>query len=483
MSRSGEATSVRRGLASGGPASQHIRLALVLAVLVACGSSQPPPTPMQADLVVTHADCTKPPARMISHRDAAADLDVVERVLRRGYAGFEPLARRGVDWTAAFAKLRDDLAALPEPIDVEQLRDWLATELAFTNDNHLGVYTVASDGSHASRSAGSHLDAFAAPSIAVERVDGAWHAAANLPQLGGEPVTHCEPEVEMRPVVNGGRRIWVPIALAHHQPDAIRCELASGTMSSLALPITGSYRNGPAFERREAGAPILRLRSFDPTKRTELDAFVATAVELRNAKAIVLDVRGNQGGSDDFVRAWFRDLTSDTLHGPTIDMLISDVNAQGTSNLATCHGGISQLRPSDYRVWKTFALDDKGRAPAPYRGTIVVVTDRDCASSCESLVHYARQLPNTIVVGENTAGTGVFGEVVPYRLPRSGIWLQAGTKWFHDRVRNQTAIEGTGYLPDLWLDKPDDTTVDNLARCVADPACAAEIASWTHAPT
>lgn len=110
--------------------------------------------------------------------------------------------------------------------------------------------------------------------------------------------------------------------------------------------------------------------------------------------------------------------------------------------------------------------------------TLVVLVDGECASACESLVSYARQVPGTLVVGENTAGVGVFGEVRPYRLPRSGIWMQAGRKWFHDADPARAIVEGVGHQPDIWLDGGDlRLRAETIARCAQRQECAAALRS------
>jgi hypothetical protein len=78
-----------------------------------------------------------------------------------------------------------------------------------------------------------------------------------------------------------------------------------------------------------------------------------------------------------------------------------------------------------------------------------------------------------VIVGQNTSGTGVFGEVRAYRLPRSGLGLQAGTKWFHSEDPRLELVEGRGYLPDYWIDSDQAPQIaESIATCLADPECA-----------
>ena len=131
---------------------------------------------------------------------------------------------------------------------------------------------------------------------------------------------------------------------------------------------------------------------------------------------------------------------------------------------------------ADAKSWRLYKPKHTGKAPRPYAGNLIVLVDRRCGSACESFVMYARQLPTSLVVGENTAGVGVFGETRRYRLPRSGIWLQAGRKWFHDPDPTRVAKEGFGYQPDIWLNGADPRAAAlQVARCVKQKTCSAKL--------
>ena len=98
--------------------------------------------------------------------------------------------------------------------------------------------------------------------------------------------------------------------------------------------------------------------------------------------------------------------------------------------------------------------------------------DNDCASACESYVSHARQLERSVVVGENSGGLGVFGEVLVYRLPQSGLGIAEGMKHFHDLDPRRAVPGGRGHRPDYWLDGDDSLRVaECLAELLAGPAC------------
>ena len=115
---------------------------------------------------------------------------------------------------------------------------------------------------------------------------------------------------------------------------------------------------------------------------------------------------------------------------------------------------------------------EPGLAPAPFRGRLLLLVDRACGSACETAVMLARQLPGTLVVGENTEGTMKVGELRQYRLPETGVWTTVGRRAHMDRALGRTFPEGRGYQPDLWLDGDSvEADVAAIAACLADDAC------------
>jgi len=252
------------------------------------------------------------------------------------------------------------------------------------------------------------------------------------------------------------------------------------------------------FEQHPGRVSRLRLRTLSPAHTGSLDAFAASSVDLRNAPAIILDLRGNSGGDDTWVMRWFVGLTNGELRYTTIDELASEVTRQGDVNSAVCDlargdndqegkataekrlktaratlANAARTPGRPYRDWHTRTPVTNGRAPTAFSGRLVFLADSRCASSCETFFQYARQVPGSVIIGENTAGVGAFGDVRTYRLPHSGLGFSAGKKWFHDKDPRVLAPENRGYLPDLWLDSDQSPALaELLAECLTDPSCA-----------
>ena len=68
--------------------------------------------------------------------------------------------------------------------------------------------------------------------------------------------------------------------------------------------------------------------------------------------------------------------------------------------------------------------------------------------------------------------TGTYGEIRPFHLAASRIWMTAGRKWFHDSAGARVAPEGYGYVPDIWIDSEDASKeAEAIAVCLTREPC------------
>jgi hypothetical protein len=484
--------------------------------------SPEPSAPTSADayeaFLVTPEDCEQPSPAAVSRVAALDDVDALESILQSGYAGFEELARRGVDWERVMSELRRAVRNAPDPLEVATFQALVADHLRVTHDNHLSIARLEADGRH-QLTAGGHQDAYAASTTfelddsgrptagdaTLESCDGYALDTLLHPTLGTAP-----PEIR-----------WVPLVMAYEPPSALRCVFArtdgkgqrvmeTRVLELRRLAVTKDRPDGaPDFEELAGPTPRLRLRSLDGAHPAALQAFVESAARLRETPALILDVRDNGGGGDGPVVDWFTALTSGALSSTRIRRLESHVVLQGAVNGDLCFSRWSGLDPEGradaleglsrsrarladvrrengakpFREWTTHTRNTLGTAPAPYRGAVVVLANSGCASSCEAVIAYARQLEDTLVVGENTGGVGEFGELGEYRLSGSGLWLRAGSKHFSDSERASAATETVGYVPDVWLTSST-PAVDAaaLAGCMARADCRAALERNLLAP-
>ena len=459
-----------------------MRRALLAALLVACGGAEVRPTPAQQavvrELLVPEAECRAPGPSTVSRAEALADLERLEQLFARGYAGHGdvPAAR----WAQAAAEVRADLPAELSPL---ALRDRIVGAYRFLADNHVGLWVFA--GERDWESTGTHLRPFAGPPL--ERSAGGW-------LLDGEPYGGT---VDARPFWTPEGLAWRPVILASEAPDA---EVPFEPLAPQSLP------PGPAFER-EGGHLV--LRSLMTPDADALERFVAAATPLRDEPVVTMDMHGTGGGADRYLVRFFARFAGRRLSYWTTGTLTSEATLQGAANFWGCiraargDAGEAGRAWLDERIARAHRELDEAALRAPFRdlerqprhvprrvaepfgGRLIVATGPGCASACETTVLLARQLPGTWIVGHNTSGTMKVGELRWYRLERSRIWLALGRRAHESPIGGFE--EERGFLPDLWVDGPLGPALESLEACARDAECAARveaaIAATPGAPT
>jgi len=210
---------------------------------------------------------------------------------------------------------------------------------------------------------------------------------------------------------------------------------------------------------KEASIAYIRVQSFDDPKYED---FALNAVrQYRNAQTIVIDVRGNGGGSspERLLRA--------ILDRPYRDW--SQASALSIGLFRTYSSLRDHARPGELSERESGYLDafaefaapqilapgalippvgGAGRATLPndpvYRGNILVLTDLACASACEDFVMPLKYSGRATIVGERTFGSSGqpfiydFGNGMSFRISSRRMYFPDGSEF-----------EGVGIAPDV----------------------------------
>ncbi len=232
----------------------------------------------------------------------------------------------------------------------------------------------------------------------------------------------------------------------------LRLATHRGRMRSSSIP-AGAWR---LLWPPEMPLPTLEVRTMDSR---QLEQLPASADTLRGQPHLLLDLRGNGGGSDAPAIAWSR-----RLSGQPFDWI---------SSVQVRPGERDPLRRYATNVGSRLAADvifgpDDPVAGEPYGGRLAVLVDKNVASSGETFTQLAAQIRGAILVGENTAGCVDYGNVeVHPALPHSGILCAFGrTRFIEDWVRSSR--EGVGFFPEYWLD--DEDAAARVAEWILTPA-------------
>ena len=89
----------------------------------------------------------------------------------------------------------------------------------------------------------------------------------------------------------------------------------------------------------------------------------------------------------------------------------------------------------------------------PNDTTLIVLTDRNVASSGEAFIGFLRLVENVVIVGENSAGGCMFGYITLHQLPHSHLSIKLTTRLYYPL--DLQFIEGKGFSPHLWVPASD----------------------------
>lgn len=236
--------------------------------------------------------------------------------------------------------------------------------------------------------------------------------------------------------------------------------------------------------------PILGIAAFPLGEDPVWGNFTETIRAIEGAKALVIDLRGNTGGDDSrgyelaefllghraprarsetvvrqtpeaitlSLNRWLFQAREDRKRGTPVPKQLGDFIADDKKRLQQAlDGAIPEQQIIDLGPAQTFKLEE-----VSFRGPVLVLIDRACASSCESTLEALVALPNVRTLGQNTAGSVHFGEIGRIILPRTGLTVQLATK--ANVYRDPRFVEKTGFQPQEVLSSGQDALEEALKR-------------------
>jgi hypothetical protein len=441
-------------------------------------------------------------SRKVTGAKLLADLDFLELILANVYSYAD---RRGVDWRSALDAFRASIGD-GLPIDTFILR--LRRFLTLFGDPHTAVRTTyrgaipkgrapflpVPDGQRVlalkpDRSA--FLDAECHYLAAIDGVGIAeWLKAA------GYDVPKASPQFAWRATVNTLDQIdylRTELGLPLTNRAAFSLVSAEGSKTNLLiLAVTNAPnpRGEPGGESArktrelDGGIGYLRIATMAADSRSlaQLDDAMA---KFRNTRGLVIDVRGNGGGSQDTVKTILPYFL--TSGGP---MKIINVAAyrlpvklsqqctegylgmfgRGLYPVTSTNWTQAQRKqittfldgfvpgwklPADrFSAWHVMAIGPGTNPKAyPYTNAVVVLTDAGCFSATDNFLGALKGQPNVTLLGSTSGGGS--GRMTSYTLPNTSLGLTF-CQMASFRA-NGDIFDGRGVAPDVVLEpKPED---------------------------
>jgi hypothetical protein len=210
----------------------------------------------------------------------------------------------------------------------------------------------------------------------------------------------------------------------------------------------------------------LRIKSFNASENRHIDSVInANAKSIQSMPKLVIDLRGNGGGSDRSMSLLMPVLYTNPVKNIGVDLLSTpdnttawDLLIDGYRNklskdqLDNLSKRIHQ-QDGNERTTINFRSDYTGTLPAvwAYPAKVAIVIDSNCASATEEFLLFARQSQKTIMAGEHSMGVLDYSNVVPKGFSHPPFTLHYPTTRSR-RIDAGLGIDNIGIQPDLSLD-------------------------------
>ena len=206
--------------------------------------------------------------------------------------------------------------------------------------------------------------------------------------------------------------------------------------------------------------------------------FTRYAKQSRNKEFVIIDVRGNSGGTDEYIYKFFFSL----FYGHNVFNFIPPEYKQIYS---------PAILESVFTNWKEYSYQEKfpnkfrimrkkfQKKPMQiietcgtrksnnyskknigrFKGKVIIISDSYSASAGEEIICIGKNFigDNLIQIGQNTAGCQLYGNIQYYYLCNSGIGVSLASSDFSYQANKIKSFhgEGHGYYPDYWSTNED----------------------------
>lgn len=218
---------------------------------------------------------------------------------------------------------------------------------------------------------------------------------------------------------------------------------------------------------------VLSIPSHDPTYRRALDSLIDRhAAALRRAERLIVDLRGNEGGSSATTTKLMPYIASTRQRPPPLPdkpaMMLSSADqiayvqrtfVSGRDTLPATRRLLARLRTN---LGRLVPLEDsRDRQPSAQPSSISrgparvgIIVDRGTVSAAEAFLVRAMRSTRVTVFGENTAGALDYLSVaiVPFQAERPSRWLLGYPTIAAHAGLPAGGIRGSGLAPQVRLD-------------------------------
>ena len=394
-----------------------------------------------------------PSVESVTEEAAKSDVDLLFRALESAYGGYYYFGDEKFDAArAAIEKALDGKGS----IQTDDLHELIMDNLDFMRDAHAWL----GQENFRDRFAFSY---YYTPDQYYSRDDKGYYKLCDAEKWYFESFDNADAFMALS-LTPAGELVYAPVlwTAAAAEDTLLILKSESGETRSETIVWT---KNRPYMETSSTnlqfsleqldGVSYISIRSF-MGEENAFKEFIRSGAEVKDSKLIVFDLRSNGGGSDWYPFGWVGKFAgTDGLD------IIPRFWSSRQSRLGSAVGQDFGLSSGKY-----ISITQQGKF-LDNDIPIVVLVDENVASAGEDALLVLSALDNVLVVGSNTGGYQMFGNVFSFTLPASGMWVQFGASLGF--ARSLENIEGKGYAPDVWCDSAEalDAVFAMLALCGA----------------
>lgn len=381
-----------------------------------------------------------PTRQSVSRDDALADVDLLFRALHNAYAAYYYFGEDKFDAAEAEVKA---WVQKQKTVNVDKLGQTINTALQFVQDAHFSI-RPGEENVKQQKAWYSYIgteQGFSKDDSGYYRmIDGEKWYVDSLSNKSSE----------MSPVLRANGSLgYAPTLLCHGKAgssDTITLRNGDGVTRTDKIVWKANEsllddtwdRSSACYRYLEENRILyLSIRLFDNRRfaDTVLPEYAASGSKAKNCKLVIYDLRSNGGGDDRYARTWTKNFTGTKAVEPKV------ASANRGSKLGSA-AGFNWISADEF---------DGGFDQGKWLANdipVIVLMDSRCGSSGESALTFAKTMDNVIVIGSNSAGYQLCGNVYDYSLPRTGITACFGVSLsFYGSMDN---VDYKGYEPDLW---------------------------------
>ena len=392
--------------------------------------------PINTNIINTyHSEIT------ISREQALEDFETFKYLINNAYSGRDYWEMRGVKFKECFAMVESlirNQEYMPSKLLCEAFYQAFSGKIV---DNHLWLRVFNDD----------EVYCFSAQKLAyfsgitVENREGRYIVVqSDCHGVQNGDIIECA-DVSLFPTLAPQGKKWFYVGIRDWTPVQTISIAVNGHETVVSLHKSRARDYSPeksVFFKLNYCSEVPTVQSgtfYDPFHHVPRDCGAELGDKLKKEKHVVWVLAGNGGGSSDYALHFIEALNNyanNYTHVAHLQTHITDFSKVDLNN--------------NYTEWR-FSLDEPvDKTKSQFKGTLYTIMNSTTGSSAENAVGYAKSVKNNILIGENSAGVGLFGEVQSYILRHSMIRLGIPCKIFLNGVN-----EGEGYLPDYWVDSPD----------------------------